>query len=216
MQGREDLRRQLYGGGRFDFITNHSYHIDGNDKPSPEDDSDLAGALSKPLLIEEAGFAATNDRTNLYVQEMDTLFGKGASGYMPWGFMSGGNTGDGDDQLGIDPHFHGADFGSLFQKFRERADHLSSLTVDVPPPSGQFSPGQRAVAGSGVNVRETPGLTGNVKLRTTQRTPVTILGGPERKDGIAWWRVSLTLANGQTTEGWIAQAAKGTTLLFPA
>jgi hypothetical protein len=217
MQGREDLRKLLYGGGHFDFITNHSYHIDGNDKPSPEDDSDLARALNKPLLIEEAGFAATNDRTSLYVQEMDGLFGKGASGYMPWGFMSGGNTGDGDDQLGVDRFFHGADFDTLFQKFRERADHLASLSVDVPPPSGQFAAGQQAVAGAGVNIRKTPSTSGAKVIMTSQRTPVTILGGPERGDGLAWWRVRLTLANGQTTEGWIAQTApNGATLLFAA
>jgi hypothetical protein len=216
MQGREDLRRQLYNTPLFDFITNHAYHIDGNDRPSPEDDSDLARALGKPLLIEEAGFEGTNDRSALYVQEMDALFGKGASGYMPWGFMAGSNNGDGDAALGIDQVFHGADFQSLLGHFRARAQHLAEQAVDVPvQPSGAFVIGQRIVTAVGARLRSAPGMAGNVLLTTPRRVPAEVHGGPERQDNLVWWQLGLAFDPGPLREGWMAQAApNGTTLLF--
>ncbi len=57
-----------------------AYHIDGNDKPSPEDDSDLLRDIPKPLLIEESSFESHEDRTALCVAEMDRLFARGSIG----------------------------------------------------------------------------------------------------------------------------------------
>ena len=85
MEGKEHLRKTLYDVPWLDFITNHAYH--GDDDPntnldqqnkatSREDDSDLAQGLNKPLLIEEAGFEATEsrrNRTHLYAKELAVL-----------------------------------------------------------------------------------------------------------------------------------------------
>jgi hypothetical protein len=66
---------------------------------------------------------------------MDTLFGKGASGYMPWGFMAGSSdTGDGDSALGVDHVWHGADWDSLFALFQERAQNLEGMSFEMMIP----------------------------------------------------------------------------------
>lgn len=216
MAGNNALRRRLYGIPELDFITNHSYHIDGNDKPSPEDDSDLARELSKPLVIEEAGFAARDDRTRLYAEELDLLFGRGASGYMPWGFMAGGDTGDGDDALGVDHVWHGADWDSLRQLFRTRASALAAQSVDIPPASGGFKVGQQVFAEAGARLRRPAGLQGNIVITFPQRTAVTVTGPDVSRDNLRWWPVRATLAGGRTEDGWIAQTAPNGTVLLSA
>ena len=214
--GKENVRRQLYDTPLLDFITNHAYHIDGNDRPSPEDDSDLSRELVKPLLIEEAGFAALEDRTALYTQEIGQLFERGAAGYMPWGFMAGGNNGDGDDQLGLDGIWHGADWDSLRRSLRAKADDLARQSVDVTTPTAAFVAGQQVFAAAGVRLRRPVGLKGDVIHQLSERTRVTVLGAAQAKDGLNWWPVRVALDGGQTEEGWMAQTAPSGEVLLSA
>ena len=89
MQGREELRRDLYGSPHIDFITIHAYN--GNEDPEAiEDDSDLARAFGKPFIIEEAGFDLRkyDNRPEKTRTDLADWFRKGASSYMPWGFVA--------------------------------------------------------------------------------------------------------------------------------
>ena len=214
--GKAHLRRQIYDTPLLDFITNHAYHIDGNDKPSPEDDSDLSRELVKPLLIEEAGFAAFSDRTALYTQEIDQLFGRGAVGYMPWGFMAGANNGDGDDQLGVDGIWHGADWESLRHTLRAKADTLAQQAVNVDTTTAAFVTGQQVFAAAGVRLRQPAGLKGDIIHQMTQRALVTVLGAAQVKDDLNWWPVRVVLDDGQVAEGWMAQMAPSGEVLLSA
>ncbi len=209
-------RRQLYSSSDIDFITNHAYHIDGNDRPSPEDDSDLLVDIPKPLLIEEAGFKSVEDRTGLYVAEMDRLFARGASGYMPWGFMAGGDNQDGDRDLGIDRIWHGADWDNLTRVFRARADQLAGETIDIPPATGDFAVGQAVFAAEGARLRRPAGLDGSIIHTMPVRTRVTVQGTAERRDNLRWWPVRVPLDEGRTEDGWIAQTAPSGAVLLSA
>jgi hypothetical protein len=45
---------------------------------------------------------------------------------------------------------------------------------------------------------------------------VTIAGGQESRDGLTWWRVRFTQADGTVIEGWAAQATTEAVLLTTA
>ena len=134
MQFRDNLRMQLYDTNLLDFITNHAYHGDDdpntntvqeNEAPSREDDSDLAERLGKPLLIQEAGFVGTNDRTHWFENEMELLLGnKQVAGYMPWGFNHLHEIGDGDREVGLDESHN--DFPQLCALFRHLAGGIKA------------------------------------------------------------------------------------------
>ena len=143
--GNDDQRRRLYDIPDLDFITNHAYHGDEDDKTtkeqeykasSRENDNDLVTKLSrpKPVLIEEAGFEYVGDRkdrSEWVGDEMNKLLGEqGAAGYMPWGFMSGGNNGDGDEKCGMDRRFHGNDWDGL-KKILSRLGQCSGRPGDA-------------------------------------------------------------------------------------
>lgn len=136
MLGHDNWRLKLYQSPNLDFVTNHAYHDDDkaetpveqdNDAPSREDDYDIAERLGKPIIIEEAGFKHTEsrrDRTGWFANELELTFDKRkTAGYMPWGFMKGGDNGDGNTELGLDDVFH-VDWGSISDKLRKRADSL--------------------------------------------------------------------------------------------
>ncbi len=209
-------RHELYASADIDFYTNHAYHIDGNDKPSPEDDSDLLRDIPKPLLIEEAGFESHEDRTALYRAEMDRLFARGASGYMPWGFMAGGDSGDGDKKLGLDRIWHSADWDNLNRVFRARADQLAAEAIDIPPATGDFAVGQVVFAAEGARLRRPAGLDGGIVHTMPVRTRVTVQGAAERRDGLRWWPVRVPLDDGRTEDGWIAQTTPSGGVLLSA
>lgn len=217
MEGNDALRMKLYGSPNLDFITNHAYHGDRPEAPSIEDDSDLSMRLAKPLLIEEAGFVGQNDRSRLYEQDLVRLLDeKQASGFMPWGFMAGHNNGDGDDALGIDDHFHGADFNRLGDIFRERADRLArdNAVLSAPKPAAaKFTVGQTVFTQRNANMRKTPGLAGAFLQEVEARTPVLITGDAQRTpDSLLWWPVKVT-----NVDGFIAQANQSNVaLLGPA
>jgi murein DD-endopeptidase MepM/ murein hydrolase activator NlpD len=81
-----------------------------------------------------------------------------------------------------------------------------------------FADGQQVFAAAVVNIRRSPGYRnkpGNDVLgRVADRTPVTVLGSLVEADGLTWWPVRTVLENGQTVEGWMAEAtADGSRLL---
>lgn len=226
MQFQENLRTRLYDTPLLHFITNHAYHGDEdpgtnceqeNEAPSREDDSDLAERLGKPLLIEEAGFVGTKDRTHWFEQEMNLLLDTGkAVGYMPWGFMNGNDNGDGNAELGLDEQWHGADWVSVCGLLRNWSDRLQATAVPVQPIAGAFRPGQTVFTTVHVNLRASAGLAGaSEQIRVLPpHTPVMIQGPARERDRLTWWPVTATLDGGQEAIGWIAQVAPdGTTLL---
>jgi hypothetical protein len=103
MQGREELRGDLYASPHIDFITIHAYN--GNEDPETiEDDSDLARAFGKPFIIEEAGFDLRkyDNRPEKTRTDLADWFRKGASSYMPWGFVATpDDNNDGDPNVGM-------------------------------------------------------------------------------------------------------------------
>ena len=115
------LKRKLYASPQIDFLTVHAYQGENH-----EDDSQLAQDLDKPFIIEEAGFDAPHgeDRSPKVAADMDKWFGRGASGYMQWGFMATGDNGDGDRLSGMDRVFH-SDWDALFDLYRQRAHALN-------------------------------------------------------------------------------------------
>jgi hypothetical protein len=103
MKGREDLRQDLYGSPHINFVTIHAYN--GNEEPDAiEDDSDLARAFGKPYIIEEAGFDRRKypDRPEKTRTDLAGWFRRGASSYLPWGFVATpGDNNDGDAFVGL-------------------------------------------------------------------------------------------------------------------
>jgi O-glycosyl hydrolase len=119
-----EKKRKLYESPNLDFITIHAYQGENQ-----EDDSPLANDLvKKPFIVEEAGFDAGKgeDRTQRVAEDMDKWFGRGASGYMQWGFMATRDNGDGDQQSGMDGDFH-TDWDNLFNLYRQRAEALRNV-----------------------------------------------------------------------------------------
>lgn len=227
MRGNEALRERLYDIPELDFITNHAYH--GDDDPatnldqenaaaSQEDDSDLAGRLGKPLLIEEAGFKPTEsqrDRTNWMAKDLQTLLDeKQAAGYMPWGFMKGANNGDGDTELGLDHIWHEADWQQLSNLLRERWGALTQDSAEIRPLSSVFATGQTIFTQTAANLRDAASRQATLVRLVPGRTRVTVTGAPRQRDSMIWWPVRVATADGAFF-GWIAQqdSASGQVLL---
>jgi hypothetical protein len=119
--GKEQCRK-LYGYKNLDFITCHIYDANYIDNDAP-----VSKVVTKPFIVEEAGFGAGHgeDRAERVKRDMDAMFAPdcGAAGYMQWGFMAGGDNRDGDDDRGMDWIFH-SDWNSLFEAYRQRALHF--------------------------------------------------------------------------------------------
>lgn len=89
---------------RFDFLVGHPYN--GSDW---EDDTDIADAVGKPFLVEEAGFDSGifPDRPASTDADVAKWIGRGADGYMQWGLMASPyDNGDGDRTFGVDRVWH--------------------------------------------------------------------------------------------------------------
>ncbi len=214
MAGNDALRMKLYSSPNLDFITNHSYHGDNNDTPSIEDDSDLSIRLGKPLLIEEAGFVGNGDRSGWFGADLRRLVDeKRAGGFMPWGFMVGGDNNDGDNALGIDHVWHGADWGTLNNLFRDKANNLANdnAVIDVPKPVAKFAVGQTVWTQTTVNMRKAPGLAAGLVQQLTARTQVVITGDGQTRDGLLWWPVRAA-----DVTGFVAQTNKSNVILLAA
>ncbi len=214
MAGNDALRMRLYSSPNLDFITNHAYHDNSNDAPSPEDDSDLSQRLSKPLLIEEAGFVGSGDRTGWFEGDLRRLVDeKKAAGFMPWGFMVGHDNNDGDKALGLDHQWHGADWNSLNNVFRNRAGALANdnALIEPPKPQAKFSLGQKVWTQTTVNMRKEPGRAAARVQQLPARTEVEIMGDGRSRDGLLWWPVRVG-----NVDGFVAQKDKDTVLLAAA
>lgn len=220
MWGNEDQRKRLYDIPDLDFITNHAYHGDDDPKTSKaqeyeassqENDSDLVFKLSqpKPVLIEEAGFeyvGERRDRSGWVSEEMRKLLEEqGAAGYMPWGFMSSGDNGDGDDKCGMDRKSHGDDWESLRTIYQNWANLLAASSRPVTIPVSRPSAAQQVFTRVEVNLRAAPGLHAAKVDKLPANTVVALLGDSRRADNLVWWPVRATLAGGRSIEGWVAQ-----------
>ena len=219
----DELKRRLYASPDIDFLTVHCY----NDEYE-NDDSALAEALHKPFIVEEAGYGRQfgGDRSTKVREDMQRWFGRNARGYLQWGFMATGNDiGDGDQDSGMDRTLHG-DWNSLFNVYREHAVALAQVDPNwqkplvTPPttPSGQgFGINQQVYAQTVVNVRKSAGHVGKAADDTLGQlaygAPATITGAALQKDDLTWWPVHAVLADGQTVDGWAAEAVPNIRLL---
>lgn len=131
MDKRSKLRDDLYGSPNIDFITIHPYN--GNERtPEIEDDMDLAIKHNKPLIVEEAGFDRTFyfDRPQKMRADMASWFSRGASCYMPWGFVkTPTDNGDGDLNIGMVGPKHG-DFDKLYRLHKQCGEILLKTRID--------------------------------------------------------------------------------------
>lgn len=96
---------------------------------------------------------------------------------------------------------------------------VASASVQ-PPADGAFVLGQttRNVTNSRVNIRQTPGHlskpNGDIVAQMAPGEQVEIIGGPASADNLLWWQVRYRAADGQTVEGWVAEAtASGVQIL---
>jgi len=219
-----NLQRQLYGDPSIDFITNHAYN-----GTNEEDDSGLAQMLGKPLLIEEAGFDAgravdvkylspcvrDGRRVDCVKADMQKWFGRGARGYMQWGFMSGFNNGDGDHLSGMDQTVH-EDWNDLFGAYQSQAHLLTQQSTAVavpskptPVPPASLKAGTTVHTTTVVNVRRSPGyqnkVSGDILGQALPGTSVRLLGASEERDSLIWWPVEVQLRTGVAVQGWMAQ-----------
>lgn len=245
MKSRGDLQRKLYDHPLIDFITVHAYN--GKNK---EDDSGLSMACNKPFIVEEAAFDSVGgddpdepglhpcqnrDRSPCVQADMDKWFGRGASGYMQWAFMAGGDNGDGDFSCGIGPRFHGYDwellrgtyqarFEALQQAAPEIAQHRPLTPVGQPgrvqSPAAPLRLDAPLVTAAVVRVRRTPGdqnkLASDIIGKAAPGTPVQRLGPHVHADNLDWSMVSVMLDSGQTVQGWMAHAKDDQALLVNA
>ena len=229
MWGNEQQRKDLYNHPDLDFITNHAYHGDDDDNTSKEqeyaassreNDGDLVFKLRqpKPVLIEEAGFeyiGDRRDRSKWVSDEMDKLLNEqGAAGYMPWGFMSSGNNGDGDEKCGMDRRFHGDDWESLKAIYQNWANHFAATSRPASAPIARPSDAQQVYARVEVNLRAEPGLQAARVDKLPAGTIVALQGDSRRADNLVWWPVRATLAGGRAVAGWVAQLSPANDILL--
>jgi hypothetical protein len=151
MAGRQELREKLYGSPHIDFITIHAY--DGNEKPpgEQEDDSDLAFHFKKPFIIEEAGFNREKypNRPEKTRQDIVNWYSRGASCYMPWGFMATDfDNGDSDNVVGMGTHL--TDWKELFELHRQCGELALDHDVNDPQGLGQKIAGINFIPRRGV------------------------------------------------------------------
>lgn len=125
---------QLYQD--FDFLTTHTYN--GSDT---NDDTSLAAALGKPLLVAEAGMSSDNytpaQRPVATDNDIAKWISRGARGYMNWGLMATSyDNGDGDFLYGIDYvclwKKHEQDFAAYTQVYSKWSGILATTVWPAP------------------------------------------------------------------------------------
>jgi hypothetical protein len=216
-----DAKATLYGSPYLDFVTFHAYEYEPGRR---EDDRDVAVAVRKPFVVEEAGFMG-NDRGERVRNDLNDFYGRGAAGYMPWGFNAVRDTGDGDLVLGMERQGPFNDWDALVGVFRERAAILQNEDQDDPPvippePARPvpatlptFTLNQQIFTAADVNVRSAPGLAGQVLGTLAPNSPLTVIGPAQAADSLTWWPVRASLPDGRTVDGWCAQANSSVVLL---
>ena len=215
MAGNDALRMKLYSSPNLDFITNHAYHGDNNDAPSIEDDSDLSIRLSKPLLIEEAGFVGQRRPVRLVrcrtCAGWWTRSGRAAScrGASWWAATTTTAT-----TRWVSTTSGTAPTGA--RSTTSSATRLNNLAndnavIDVPKPESKFTVGQTVLTQTTVNMRKAPGLAGALVQQLAARTQVVITGESQTRDGLLWWPVEVP-----TLTGFVAQTNKSNVTLLVA
>ena len=239
MEPHPDLQRHLYSSPDIDFLTVHAYNRQQADQQPGEhdprknqkihknDDSQLASEVGKPFIVEEAGIDADKNgrRGAAIADDMNAWFGRGAQGYMQWGFMATDrDNGDGDGKSGMDRGVLHDDWDELFRTYRDRAGDLKNQAGGIAPSPHQpakpangkpssidtFQAGQTVFTTTTVKLRRTPDAASDANLVTKVEGghAVSILGESQKSNGFVWWKVRV---DGQ--EGWMAQAAGNTKLL---
>lgn len=96
----------------------------------------------------------------------------------------------------------------------------TALMEKVAAPADKFTVGDLAVTADFANVRSTPGITDkpsdDVLGVFAPGAVLKILGGPEDKDGLRWWRVGGVLTSGDRTRGSVAESAPGGAAILDA
>jgi hypothetical protein len=111
---------------------------------------------------------------------------------------------------------------SVVEDFRRAMAHGYRWKPDAgqtsTPVSSGFQPGQAGAIASTANLRRTPGHVGkpadDILASLATGAAVTVLGASQAADGLIWWPVRSTLADGRTVEGWIAHRTPGGTALL--
>jgi murein DD-endopeptidase MepM/ murein hydrolase activator NlpD len=217
------LRHELYGSPLLDFLTVHCYNEEYHN-----DDSKLAKTLNKPFIVEEAGFGNKygGNRSGKVIEDMQRWFGRGARGYMQWGFMATGqDMGDGDGDTGMDRTLH-QDWDALFHAYRAKA---TALVAELPtwvlpeveePVAPDWQSGQTVFAQDWLKVRKSPGYVNkpgdDVLGLLTVGAAATILGSSVPQDGLTWWPIRATISTGASVDGWAASANDTQVLLATA
>ena len=107
----------LYSDPDLDIITLHAYQ-----GSRAFDDSWLSTALSKPMILEEAGWSSGDRPTEVGGDIAYWVGSRGARGYMQWGFtVVVPDNGNGDTEYGMDHLWHAADYDALFSTYASNA-----------------------------------------------------------------------------------------------
>jgi hypothetical protein len=100
------------------------------------------------------------------------------------------------------------------------AESTPGVTEIVAGEPGAFQPGEQArnITSTRVNLRQTPGYLGkpegDVIAQVLPAEAVELLGDRAMADNLAWWLVRYRTGDGQTIEGWMAEAtASGVQIL---
>ncbi len=121
--------RTLYGNSAIDFGTVHFYQDNGEEARGLTD-LDVLKQMGKPLIVEEFGSAVgRHDRMQYATDRLNQWFGRGAAGFMQWGFSATGrDIGVGDNSHGMDDYSTGnrplfAAMSNLYQSWGNQLRH---------------------------------------------------------------------------------------------
>ena len=99
----------------------------------------------------------------------------------------------------------------------DRITPITPITPVFPDDPADFRPGDTVLAQTSVRVRRSPGFVGKDESDTlaalSPGESALIVGPREVRDGLTWWLVRLTTAEGLVVEGWAAQATAEAVLL---
>ncbi|MDP3988306.1 MAG: cellulase family glycosylhydrolase [Candidatus Levybacteria bacterium] len=142
-----------------DIISIHPYNGDHGG----EADILWAKSNGKPVVAEEFGFVGTNDRTQMYINELEYLKNLGVNAVLQWGFIAKGlgDNGDGDRNSGMDTIWHTADYDLLFNLFKSYGCPAGNCDLPLEVTTLSVNPTVIAakettsisVAGKGSNIR---------------------------------------------------------------
>jgi hypothetical protein len=113
--------REIYRIPTIDFVTYHNYE---GTMEFADFDYAVARDTTRPLIVEEAAFESGDRPARVDADLRAHVDGRGARGYMQWGFMSvTPDNGNGDRRWGMDRVFH-SDYDGLFRVYAASAARL--------------------------------------------------------------------------------------------